>query len=60
MVLSYLQHLRRRDLKHSTILSHISALSSCTNKVDGVLVGRHPLEARWMLGDGVKIHLDVP
>ena len=50
-VLSYLQHLRRRDLKHSTILSHISALSSCTNKVDGVLVGRHPLVARWVLCD---------
>ena len=51
MVLSYLQHLRRLDLKHSTVLSHISALSSCTNKVDGVLVGRHPLVARWVLGD---------
>ena len=51
MVLSYLQHLRRLDLKHSTVLSHISALSSCTNKVDGVLVGRHPLVARWVLCD---------
>ncbi len=50
-VLSYLQHLRHRRLKHSTILSHIFALSSCTNKVDGVLVGRHPLVARWVLGD---------
>ncbi len=51
MVLSYLQHLRRRHLKHATILSHIFALSSCTNKVDGVLVGRHPLVAKWVLGD---------
>ncbi len=50
-VLSYLQHLRRMDWKHSTILSHISALSSCMNKVDGVLVGRHPLVARWVLCD---------
>ncbi len=51
MVLSYLQHLRRQDFKHSTIISHISALNSCTNKVDGVLVGRHPLVARCVLGD---------
>ena len=50
-VLSYLQHLQRRDLTHSTILSHVSTLSSCTNKVDGVLVGRHPLVARCVLGD---------
>ncbi len=54
MVLSYLQHLRRRNLKHSIILSHISALSSCTNKVNGVLVGRHCLVARWVLGDGAQ------
>ncbi len=50
-VLRYLQHLRHRNLNHSTILSHISTLSSCTNKVDGVLVGGHPLVARWVLGD---------
>ncbi len=50
MVLSYLQHLQRRDLKHSTIRSHIFALSLCTNKVDVVLVGRHALVARWVLG----------
>ena len=50
-VLSYLQHLQHMRLKHSSILSHISALSSCTNKVDGVLVGCHPLVARWVLGD---------
>ncbi len=50
-VLGYLQHLRHRRLKHSTILSHISTLSSCTNKVDGALVGRHPLVARWVFGD---------
>ncbi len=36
---------------HSMILSHISALSSCTKKLDGVLVGCHPLLARWVLGD---------
>ncbi len=51
MVLSYLQHLRQRHIKHYTILSHISTPSSCMNKVDGVLVGRHPLVARWVLGD---------
>ena len=44
-------HFWHRVLKHSTILSHISALSSCMNKVDGVLVGCHPLVARWVLGD---------
>ncbi len=51
MVLSYLQHLRCRNLEQSTILGHVSALSSCTNKVDGVLVDRHPLVARWVLDD---------
>ncbi len=50
-VLSYLQHLRQRGLKHTTILSHISALSSCTSKVDGVPVGRHPFVAKWVVGD---------
>ncbi len=62
-MLSYLQHLQRRRLKHSTILSHISSLSSCTNKVDGVLVGRHPLVARWVLGDRAQnppLHSLVP
>ncbi len=52
-MLSYLQHLRQRRLKHSTILSHISVLS-CTNKVDGVLVGHHPLVARWVLCDSAQ------
>ncbi len=51
MVLSYFQQLQQADLKHSTILSHISILRSCTNKVDGVPVGRHPLVAKWVLGD---------
>ncbi len=50
-MLSYLQHLQYRNLKHSTILSHISDLRSCTNKVDGVLVGRHSLVASWVFGD---------
>ncbi len=49
--MSYLQHLRHRDLKHATTLSHVSAFSSCMNKVDGVPVGWHPLVARWILGD---------
>ncbi len=40
-----------KDLKHNTNRSHIFALSSCTNKVDGVPVGKHPLVARWILGD---------
>ncbi len=48
---SYLQHLRHRGLKHNTILSHVSALTSCTNKVDGVPMGKYPLVARWILGD---------
>ncbi len=50
-VLNYLQHLRRSNLKHTTILSHISALSLCMNKVDWEPVGRHPLVARWVLCD---------
>ena len=50
-VQSYLQHLRHRNLKHSIILSHISTLTPCTNKDDGVLVRRHTLVARWVLGD---------
>ncbi len=54
MVLSYLLCLRHLDRKHSTILSHIPALSSCTNKVDGVLLECHPLVARWVLGDRAK------
>ncbi len=33
------------------IISHVSDLSSCTSKVDGVPVGRHPLVAQWILGD---------
>ncbi len=43
-VLSY-QHLRHADLQHSAILSHTSALSSCTNKVDRVPVDCYPLAA---------------
>ncbi len=50
-VLSYLQHLKCMDLKHSTILSLVSALSWCTNKVDGVPVGKYPLVAKWNFGN---------
>ncbi len=46
-------------MRHSTILSHIFTLSSCMkNKVDGVLLGRPPLAARWVLGDISQIHLE--
>ena len=34
-VLGYLQHLQSRGLKHYTILTHISALSNCTDRIEG-------------------------
>ncbi len=46
--------MRWHDLKHTTILSYISALSSCVSKVDGVLVGQHPLVAKWFLDDRLQ------
>ncbi len=36
---------------HCTILSHISTLISCMNKVDGVPVGCHLMVAKWVLVD---------
>ncbi len=50
-MLGYLQHLQSRGLKHNTILTHISALSNCTDRIEGVPVGKHPLVARWVLGN---------
>ncbi len=50
-MLGYLQHLQQRGLKHNTFLTHISALSNCTDRVEGVPVGRHPLVALWVLGN---------
>ncbi len=37
------------DLKHATVVSHISALGSCMNKVSVVPVSKNPLVARWII-----------
>ncbi len=53
LFLSYRQHLCGLDVNHAMILGHISALSSCINKVDGVPAGKHHLVhvAQWILGN---------
>ncbi len=55
-VLGYLQDFQRRGLKHNTILTHISVLSNCTDRIEGVPVGKHPLVAQWVLGNR-SLHL---
>ncbi len=50
-VLAYLQHLKGRGVKHNTILTHISALSNCTDWIKGVPVGKHLLVAHWVISN---------
>jgi hypothetical protein len=38
------------NLKHNTIVSHISALSSCLPLYDGIAIGNQPLITRWIRG----------
>ncbi len=49
-VVDYLEHLASIPLEHNTILTHVSALSSCTYGLQGVSVGLHPLVSAWVHG----------
>ncbi len=40
--------------EYSIILTSASALSSCTNKVDGGPVNHHPLVAKGVLGENIS------
>ncbi len=62
-VLDYLEHLADIPLSHNTILTHVSALSSCTYGLEGVRVGLHPLVSAWVLGHKARhppVKLRVP
>ncbi len=58
VALSHRQHLWQLDLKHATIISHLCALRSHMNKVDGVPVGRHHLVLIRCLVTDRKPHLE--
>ncbi len=41
-ILDYLEHLASISLEHNSILTHLSALSSCPSLLEGLTVGLHP------------------
>ncbi len=47
-IVEYLEHLSEVSLSHNTIMTHVSALSSCTYGIEGVRVGIHPLVSAWV------------
>ncbi len=49
-VLDYLEHLASIPLGHNTILTHLSALTSCSSLLEGYTDGSHPLVSAWVKG----------
>ncbi len=49
-IIEYLKHLSDVPLSHNTIMTHVSALSSCTYGTEEVQVGIHPLVSAWVRG----------
>lgn len=65
-VVDHLENLAAVPLEHNTILTHISALGSCTCGCKGASMGIHPLVSAWVVGHKVhcppkqlKIHLGI-
>ncbi len=62
-IVEYLEHLSDVPLSHNTIVTHVSALSSCTYGIEGVRVGVHPLVSAWVRGHKIchpPVKLRIP
>ena len=62
-IVEYLEHLSDVPLSHNTIMTHVSALSSCTYGIEGLRVGIHPLVSAWVRGHKIchpPVKLRVP
>ncbi len=55
-IVEYLEHLSEVPLSHNTIMTHVSALSSCTYRIEGVRVGIHTLVSAWVRGHKICHH----
>ncbi len=62
-IVEYLEHLFEVPLSHNTIMTHVSALNSCTYGIEGVRVGIHPLVSAWVRGHKIcypPVKLRIP